>query len=390
MTAALLLARGGVQVTVLEAGAVAGRRVAGLDVPPAEPGDARRARRARAADGARHRLDGLPVPRPSYRPDRRPRPRRAGRGHPLPVPGAGRAVQADPDHPRGPRRHGQRDGPLRPARGERRDRRGHRHGDDRGRRHLHRRLGAGRRRRQLAGAADRRVHLRGHDLPRALPGRLDHRGPGDDPAGHLGGQLRLRPDRVAGAAAHPGALADPLPDRPGHPRRGRERPGPGAGADARRGRPRPRLGRPAHHALPRPPAGRGHVPQGPAAADGRRRAHQQPARRHGHEQRHPRRLRGDQGAAGADPGCGHRGAAGRGVRGAPPGRAVLRQDDHPRQLGEAAPGRPRGDPGLPRRAARAGRRPRADAQAPAQHLDDQLAARRQGRRHGRRLGPDDR
>ena len=57
--------------------------------------------------------------------------------------------------------------------------RGHRDGDDRGRRHLHRRLGAGCRRRQLAGAADRRVQLRGDDLPRAVPGGLDHRGPGD-------------------------------------------------------------------------------------------------------------------------------------------------------------------------------------------------------------------
>ena len=54
---------------------------------------------------------------------------------------------------------------------------------------------------------------------------------------------------------------------------------------------------------------------------------------------------------GADPGRRHRRAAGRGLRRAPRGRAVVRQDDHPRQLGEAAPGRPRGDQGLPRRAA---------------------------------------
>ena len=60
-------------------------------------------------------------------------------------------------------------------------------------------------------------------------------------------------------------------------------------------------------------------------------------------------------------GTGSRGRARRGLRGTPPGGAVVRQDHHARQLGAAAPDRPGGAEGLPRRAARAGRRSGADA-----------------------------
>ena len=315
MTAALLLARGGVQVTVLEAGeSLAGESRASTFHPPSlemldelgvlEP-----------LMEQRHRVDRLPVPRPSYRPDRRPRPGRAVRGHPLPVPGPGRAVQADPGDPRGPRRHGQRDGPLRPARGRRPRPTASsatvttEAGDTFTADWVLGADGANSQVRQTAGFSFEGMTYPERFLVASTTEDLESILPGISAVNYV-----FDPTEWLVLLRTPEHWRILFPTDPEHPGRGRERPGPGAGAAARRRRPRPGLGRPAHHALPRAPAGRRHVPQGPAAADGRRRAHQQPARRDGHEQRHPRRVRRDQGAARADPGRRHRGAAGRGVR----------------------------------------------------------------------------
>ena len=367
---------------------VAGRRVARVDVPPAEPGDARRPRRARAADGAGHRLHRLPVPRPPYRPDRRPRPGVLSEDTRFPfrvqieqskltpiilevlegmdnvtVHFDQRVVAAETDGDVGD-------------------------GDHRGRRHLHRRLGARCRRRQLAGAPDRRLHLRGDDLPRAVPGRLDHRGPGVDPAraSRRSTTSSTRPSGWCCCARRStgGSCSRPTRSTPDE-----------VESDPARVQERMRgvadLGRDwdvLHTTLYR-------VHQ--RVADTFRKGRLLLMGDAAH-------INNPLGGMGMNSGIhdayvetkallaliqgdGTVEQLDEALRGAPPGRAVVRQDDHPRQLGEAAPGRPRGDQGLPRRAARAGRRPRADAQAPAQHLDDQLAAQRQGRRHGRRPGP---
>ncbi len=91
------------------------------------------------------------------------------------------------------------------------------HGDHRGRRHLHRRLGGRCRRRQLRGAADAiGAEFEGITYPERFLVVSTTEDLAAVAARDRGGQLRLRPRRVAGAAAHPGALADPVPDRPGH------------------------------------------------------------------------------------------------------------------------------------------------------------------------------
>ena len=258
----------------------------------------------------------VPVPRPQHRPDRRARPRRARRRHAVPVPGAVRAEQAHADPARRAARAARHATvALRPAVvGRRRPRRAGRScgprpattfaadwviGAD----------GASSAVRKATGAEFEGI---------TYPERFLVVSTNEDLAAVLPGIAAVNyvfdPDEWLVLLRTPGALADPVPDRPGHAGRGRDRPGPGAGAAARRRRPRPRLGPAAHLALPRAPAGGRPLPHRPGAAGRRRRARQQPARRHGHEQRHPRRgARAGRALADVLGGGAHRRRAGRGA-----------------------------------------------------------------------------
>ena len=195
---------------------------------------------------------------------------------------------------------------------------------------------------QVAGPA-----LRGDDLPRPLPGGLDAARLRRRLRGPVPGQLHQRPRRVAGAAAHPDAVACAVPrERRPQRRRGAGRGQHPAGPRRPFGPSGPLRGRPSHRLLGASAGGRD-VPGGAGAAGRRRRPHQQPTGRDGHERGHTRRL-----PARARRRVGVLGRAGRrapqrhgGLP--PPPRGGVRPAPHPPQRGEPRGRRRHGAPAGP-------------------------------------------
>ncbi len=217
MTAALILARKGLAVTVLEAGEDLADGIPGIDLPPAEPRDARRARRRRGADGGRAEGARLPVPRQEPGPDRAPGHEHPEGRHPRSRSGCRASRATSPGSSAGTSRRCRtsRCASERPSTGSKRAPTAHTSTFPATSSTASYRadwlIAA-----DGANSAVRRSHghrVRGRHVPGAVPGRLDHPRLLRGLRGSRVRELRLRPRGLGRAPAHPEALARAVPHR---------------------------------------------------------------------------------------------------------------------------------------------------------------------------------